>query len=149
MTLANLVGRTLEKYQCTPEEVARLLAAARRNLVDAQIKGLSATTRFDVAYKSVVQSALAALMANGYRPLTSVPGHHATVIQSLPQTIGLTNERRILLDKLRRLRNANDYTGEGASEEEAGACLRAATSLVQDVEAWLENNPPHLRNLPE
>lgn len=35
MSLENLVGRTLERHECTREEVARLLAAARRNLRDA------------------------------------------------------------------------------------------------------------------
>lgn len=83
-------------------------------------------------------------MANGFRPLTSAPGHHATVIQSLPQTIGLAEDRRIVLDKLRRMRNAADYSGEGISEEEAGACLRAANALLRDVEEWLRKNRPEL-----
>jgi len=121
-----------------------LLAAARRNLADAGIKEISTETRFDVAYKAVMQNALAALMASGYRPLTSVPGHHATVIQSLLETIGLQNDARILLDKLRRMRNASDYAGAGISEEEARACLRAARSLLNDVEEWLKKNHPVL-----
>ena len=42
-----------------------------------------------------MQSALAALMMHGYRPETNRPGHHMTVIQSLPLTIGLESKRLI------------------------------------------------------
>jgi len=145
MTFENLVRiGSLEPHKSTPAEIGRLLSAGQRNLRDAAIKDISPETRFDVAYKVVMQSALAALIANGYRPVTSAPGHHATVIQSLPQTIGLANETRILLDKLRRMRNASDYSGEGISEEEAAACLRAGTALLRDVEEWLRKNRPDL-----
>jgi hypothetical protein len=144
MSLENLVGRSLERHECTRDEVARLLAAARRNLRDAGIKENSTETRFDVAYKAVMQCTLVALMANGFRPLTSAPGHHATVIQSLPQTIGLTADRRVVLDKLRRMRNVADYSGEDISEEEAAACLRAARALLDDVSAWLKKHRSEL-----
>lgn len=89
MTLKNLekIGR-LESIEPAPEEVQRLLSAARRSLDDAQVEQLSADSRFDLAYRAIVQSALAALAANGYRPLKSVPGHHMTIIQSLPKSIG-------------------------------------------------------------
>lgn len=66
------------------------------------------------------------------------------MIQSLPETIGLAEDRRILLDKLRRMRNAADYSGEGISEEEAAACLRAARALLEDVSAWLRKHRPDL-----
>lgn len=75
MTLQNLakIGQ-LNPHKVTGEEVTRLLAAARRNLADAQVKSISNETRFDCGYKAVVQCALVAMMANGYRPSTSAPG---------------------------------------------------------------------------
>jgi len=91
-----------------------------------------------------MQCALAALMANGFRPSTTEPGHHATVIQSLPKTVGLPNERMIVLDQLRKKRNLSDYTGEDVSSEEAGACLRAAEELSSTVEDWLRAHRPQL-----
>lgn len=52
-------------------EIGQLLAAAQRNLGDARVKGLSPESRFDIAYKTIMQAALAALMAHGYRPAQS------------------------------------------------------------------------------
>lgn len=75
MSLVNLVGISLDRV--TPDAVAigRLLAAARRNLADTQVAAISAENRFDAAYKAIMQLANAALQANGYRTLTSKPGH--------------------------------------------------------------------------
>jgi len=145
MTLENLahIGK-LKPHKATRAEIARLLTAVRRNLKDARHADISPESRFDIAYKAVMQCALTALMANGYRPSTSEPGHHATVIQSLPKTVGLANERVIVLDKLRKKRNLSDYTGEGIGTEEAAACVRAAEDLATTVEQWLRTNRPDL-----
>jgi len=78
MSLQNLVGRSLEAVAPDPAAIARLLAAAGRNLADATLAGMSAETRFDASYKAIMQCAMAALQANGYRTLTSQPGHHQT-----------------------------------------------------------------------
>jgi hypothetical protein len=45
-------------------------------------------------------------------PDTNQPGHHVTVLQSLPKTMGLPGVRLAVLDTLRRKRNLADYTGE-------------------------------------
>jgi hypothetical protein len=94
MTLKNLadIGR-LKPHSATAKELARLLGSAAGSLADAKRRDLQAISRFDLAYKSVMQSALAALMANGYRPSTSEPGHQQTTIQTLPKTIGVQPER--------------------------------------------------------
>ena len=92
MTLQSLlkIGR-LKPHAPTADEIRRLLAAAERNLVDARAEIISHETRFDAAYKAIMQLALIALMASGYRPSTNEPGHHQTMIQSLPLTLGLPN----------------------------------------------------------
>lgn len=145
MTLENLaqIGK-LKPHKTTRAEIARLLAAVRRNLKDARHADISPESRFDIAYKAVMQCALIAVMANGFRPSTSEPGHHATVIQSLPKTVGLSNERVIVLDKLRKKRNLSDYSGEGIGEAEASACVRAAEDLAATVQQWLRTNRPDL-----
>lgn len=116
----------------------------RRNLKDAGLVDLSPESRFDIAYKAAMQCALIAVMANGFRPSTNEPGHHATVIQSLPKTVGLSEVRMIVLDKLRRKRNLSDYTGEGIGDEEAAACIRAAEDLAKTVDQWVRANRPDL-----
>jgi len=145
MTLANLlrIGR-LKEHQTDAAEIHKLLNAARRNLRDSRIHQVSPETRFDAAYKSIMQVALAALMANGYRPDTNSPGHHMTVLQSLPKTIGLANERMVVLDALRRRRNLSDYTGEDVDDSFAVNCTHEAGVLLKDVAAWLALSHPEL-----
>ena len=58
MTLENLVQiAKLKPHKPSQEEVARLLAAVRRNLKDAQLKEISPESRFDIAYKAIMQCA--------------------------------------------------------------------------------------------
>lgn len=145
MTLENLVRiNKLKPLETNRDEIARLCAAARCSVQDAHIKGLSDPSRFDLAYKAIMQCAMVAIRANGYRPSTNEPGHHATMIQSLPLTIGLSSERMVLLDALRKKRNLNDYNGDNVSEEETTTCVKAAESLLDDVMAWLKDNHPEL-----
>lgn len=141
MTLDNLLGiGQLKRHNTDAAEVRRLLTAARRNLADAGVAGISPETRFDVAYKAIMQAALMALMANGFRPDTNRPGHHMTVLQSLSKTIGLTGERVLLLDTLRRKRNLSDYTGEDIDDGSAQTCVDEAERLVGEVLQWLSDN---------
>ena len=145
MTLENLlkIGQ-LKSHATDSAEIQRLLAAARRNLADAHVEAVSPETRFDAAYKAIMQTALVALMANGFRPDTKRPGHHMTVLQSLPTTIGLPSERMTVLDSLRRKRNSSDYTGEDVDDISADNCIREAERLLRKVTAWLKNNRPDL-----
>ena len=57
MSLQNLLGRSLESVAPDRTAIGRLLAAAARNLADAQLAGLSAETRFDASYKAIMQCA--------------------------------------------------------------------------------------------
>jgi hypothetical protein len=69
----------LEQHPTDAAEVRRLLAAAERNLADARVTAISPETRLDAAYETVMQAALAALMAHGYRPDTNRPGYTVAV----------------------------------------------------------------------
>ena len=134
----------LSSLKPAPEEVSKLLGASRRNLKDAHVKEISPETQLDTAYKCIIQCALAALTANGFRPSPNELGHHVTLIQSLPKIIGLSNDRMIVLDKLRRMRNLNDYSGDSITGEEAAACKRAAKALLEDVEKWFKRKHPDM-----
>jgi len=134
VSLENLlkIGQ-LKEHPPDSEEIRRLLAAAARNLADARVTAISAETRFDAAYKSIMQAALAALMAHGYRPDTKRPGHHVTVVQGLALTIGLAATRVRVLDTLRRQCNVSDYTGEDIDDSTAKHCIAEAERLQVDV----------------
>jgi hypothetical protein len=144
MSLQNLVGRTLERVAPDRAAIARMLAAAERNLADAGLAALSAENRFDAAYKAIMQCAMVALRANGYRTLTSHPGHHQTALQTLTLTIGLSSERMIVLDALRKQRNLADYEGNPVAAGTVAECIAQAKRLHSDVKAWLAANKSDL-----
>lgn len=144
MTLRNLLGVSLDAIAPDKSLVAKLLAAAARNISDAQLEALSAENRFDAAYKAIMQLATVALHANGYRTLTSKPGHHQTAIQTLPLTVGLPQAKVIVLDALRKQRNLSDYSGDLVPNSAATACLLSAMDLLAHIRAWLTVEKPDL-----
>jgi len=144
MSLDNLVGRTLEKIDPDVSVIKRLLASAERNIADAHVMEISSENRFDAAYKAIMQLSNAALQANGYRTLTSKPGHHMTMIQVLSQTIGLDNDTVIVLDALRKQRNVADYSGDIVPVSAVDECVRYAENLLHDVNFWLRENKRQL-----
>lgn len=145
MTLDNLlsIGR-LKPHKPSRAEVGRLLASAEASLRDATRAGMANASRLDLAYKAIMQAALAALYANGFRPSTSEPGHQQTTIQTLPKTIGLAADRMTVLDGFRRARNLADYEGGEVEEAKARECAESAAELIADVRAWLKKNRPDL-----
>ena len=144
MTLMNLLGISLDTVAPDRAQVARLLAAAQRNIVDAQLQGLSSENRFDAAYKAIMQMAMVALNANGYRTLTSKPGHHQTALQTLPLTVGLAQRQVIVLDALRKQHHLADYSGDLVPDSAAAECLASAKALLAHLRAWLAANKPEL-----
>lgn len=131
MSLENLVAiKKLLKHSATPESIQKMLESAERNLADAKATNISAENRFDAAYKAIMQCAMAALWAKGYRTSTSEPGHHQTAIQTLPKTLSLATDTVIVLDALRKQRNLNDYTGDSISDTTLKECIDQAESLL-------------------
>lgn len=144
MSLQNLLGISLEAIGPNSTQASQLLAAADRNIADAQLTGLSAENSFDAAYKAIMQLSMLALHANGYRTLTSKPGHHQTAIQTLTQTVQWPAERIWPLDALRKQRNLADYSGDLVPDSAVNACLENAIALRVHVHFWLEKNKPTL-----
>lgn len=58
MTLANLVGKGLEKVETDAEEIARYLEKIRRKLEDSKRESNHADTRFDIAFEALLQIAI-------------------------------------------------------------------------------------------
>ena len=89
-----------------------------------------------------MQCAMLALWASGYRTSTSKPGHHQTAIQTLSLTMGIENKVIIVLDKLRKQRNINDYDGDPISPAIVEECLRQAHALLAHTKNWLTVQHP-------
>ncbi|WP_215315539.1 DNA-binding protein [Polynucleobacter sp. MWH-UH2A] len=119
--------------------VRRLIDAAHVSLQDAKLNSLSNEGRFDLAYKAIMQLANAALQAKGYRVLTSKPGHHQLMLQALPLTIGLDQSSLIMLDQLRKQRNATDYSGDLVSDALVAEAIAQAQALFDLALAIVEN----------
>ena len=143
MSLSNLqaIGR-LQAQAPDPASIVKLLQAPHQNLADARVQQISATNRFDAAYKCIMQCAMLGLWANGWRTSTSQPGHHQTAIQTLDQTMGVPKADLIVLDALRRQRNLNDYEGDPIAAATLQACLQAAEKLLGHTEHWLRSRHP-------
>lgn len=138
MSLDNLVRtRQLIAHAASARELDALRRAARRALADAQAAGLSHETRYDCAYRCIMNCALAALLANGYRPDRKHVGHHQLMIQLLPKTLGIDPARVIALDKLREKRNLIGYEGDEVDPGTMAACIDHAARLLAELEAWL------------
>lgn len=145
MTLVNLLAiQRLQAFNASSQGVQRLLAAAARNLADAQLQALSPENRFDAAYKCILQCAMLGLWAQGYRTPTSQPGHHQTTLQCLPLTMGLPTDAIIVLDALRKQRNQNDYEGDPVSQAVVIECLGQAQRLLAHTRQFLQTRFPDL-----
>lgn len=144
MTLDNLLGRSLESISPDASTIKRLLQASERSLTDAKLPDISPEGRFDMAYKAIMQLANLSLQANGFRTLTSKPGHHQTMIQTLPMTLGLDGDTVIVLDSLRKQRNVIDYSGDVVSNSMAATAVEQAESLQAAVTSWLKRRRPEL-----
>ena len=145
MTLQNLLAiRQLLAHSADRGAVLKMLDAARRNLADARVREISADNRFDAAYKCLMQCAMVALWANGYRTSTSQPGHHQIAIQSLTLTMGVDKSTVIVLDALRRQRNVSDYEGDPVAEAALVSCIEESEKLLDHTERWLRENRPEL-----
>lgn len=66
------------------------------------------------------------------------------MIQSLPLTLGVSNDVWVVLDALRRQRNANDYTGHPISAGTVAECLGQAHALQTRLLAHLRSQHPQL-----
>ena len=121
------------KHQTSSREVRDLLQVVERDLADSAAEGLSADWRMNIAYNAALQSATAALAAAGYRP--SRDAHHYRVIQGVVASF----------DAFRKKRNISGYERIGlVSDADADAMRALATTLRDDVRAWLTRNHAEL-----
>jgi hypothetical protein len=113
-------------------------------LADASVAELSSDSRLDISYRVIMQAALVAMLASGYRPATSEPGHHQVLLQALPKTAGVDADQVRVLDAFRAVRNRADYLGVPVSDAVALECVDVASAILQQLRAWVAAHSPHL-----
>jgi hypothetical protein len=140
MSLKSLVGVSLDRITPSRETAQRLIAAAARQIADANIRSVSSESRFCSAYTAIRMLADLGLHAHGYRTLTSRPGHHYAAIQTLPLTLGIDARMVARLDYLRKRRNVTEYSGDLVTDAEVAECVKQAEALNAVALAWLKRN---------
>ena len=144
MTLGDLVGRGLERAESGRDEIARYLTKIRRKIADSKKDSISLDSRFDIAFEGLLQIALAALRANGYRT-TSDAGHQQLAIQLLPKSIGIDPSELRALDEYRKKRSIGLYEANfDPSEEEVKAVTGTLGKLLEKLFDWIRHNRPDL-----
>lgn len=133
----------LVEHRSSCQEIADLLAVARRDLSDCQTNGLSVDWQLNIAYNAALQLVTAALAAAGYR--ASRDAHHFRVIQSLALTIKADAALVAQFDAFRKKRNVAGYERIGTiSQKEAKEMVELSKRLAREVPAWLKANHPKL-----
>lgn len=144
MTLENILGKGLQQEPANAEEIQRFVAKIATKLTDAQNTQISLDSRFDLAYKALLQTDLAALRANSLRP-DSRGGHHILALQTLNQTIGYPRDKLRLLEEFRRQRAVGLYDGSfNPSLAEVTALMNTLIELKSHFAHWLQTHHPEL-----
>lgn len=127
----------LDPVPASPSLPQRLHRAFEDWLRDASQSATSHRARFDCAYNAVRTAADIGLLAQGYRTSKSKVGHHQMAIQCLVHTLGLPAADVVVLDTLRKQRNAADYEGQEVSDAELAECLKQAVALEEPLRRLL------------
>jgi len=139
-----LKNNWLHSHETSAEEIRALLHSAEEDLRSAEIKGIAAGWRLNMAYTAALRYARAALYACGYRP--GREREHERTIDSLGFTITTISADSIkLLHKIRKMRHTATYDSvDMISDTEADAAMRLAVELGKRATAWLKANHPNL-----
>lgn len=142
MRLEDLAG--VEQVVPAQDSLTRLLAGAERHIADAKVQRISPETRFFSAYAAIRMLAHACLLAQGYRPVRHALRTDPSATQSLPMTLGIDEKTAARIEKLRRLRDLIEGSGDIIPESALKVCVRQAESLRAKTLAWLRINHPEL-----
>jgi len=118
-------------------------ATARRDRTFFVI-ALSADWRLAIAYNAVLQCAKIGLAACGHR-IAKGPSHHYYAIESMRETVGLSEDDVRLIDTFRKKRNISDYERAGLNtDSEAEELVELAKEIrgrVKMPAAWSDSKP--------
>jgi hypothetical protein len=135
----------VEAHKPARAEIIAQRRAAERLLGDAALAGLSAESRFQLAYDAALDLATIAVLASGHRIKTRV-AHHQLTIEAAGFALG--NETASLisyLDRCRRRRNVIAYDGDEIGENLADEILKETSRFAEIIDAWLQKAHAELR----
>ena len=132
----------IKRYQARPEEVARMLQVAARDLATAdRLLAEDVDWAFNITYNAMLQAARALVLHDGFRPRG--PGQHRTVVLFCREALGPEVRPRVtLFDQMRRKRHRLVYEMVGlVSRQEAEQALVLARAFVEDIRLRITGQP--------
>ena len=134
----------LARIAPSKDDMAHLITAIQRRLMDAKNETVTRENRLQQAYQSILQVAIAALHAKGYR-LKSKPAHHVMAIESLEHTVGIERRLRDYYQSLRKRRHDVIYDAIiSVSERDLEEAIERAEGLFTAFREWLRKEQPEL-----
>ena len=82
-----LANKEAQKHKTSKKELDNMRALIALHLAGASLAGLSADRRFATAYNSALQAANMAIACAGYRNVSQV-GHHRASLESTKRVLG-------------------------------------------------------------
>lgn len=138
-----LADRVVTPLPPTKQELDNLRSIVTRSLGDVSAKGLSADTRYVIAYDAARTLSLMVVRAAGYRP-RSVGAHYNT-FAALEVADAAFAAVSAYFDGCRIKRNVSEYEfAGGVSDTDADGLLKAAQQFAVDAEAWIKTHHPEL-----
>jgi len=133
----------IDRHPPNAVEIQDLLEVVERDLRDSQAGTVSEDWLFSIAYNAALQSAAAALAAEGFR--AKGEGKHRNLIDSLLFTIKADDKLLRKLQAFRAKRHVGAYETAGSvSKTELREMVALANDLAGRVKKWLNANHPEL-----
>jgi hypothetical protein len=138
-----LADKRVTRVRPSKAELDNLRSIVTRSLKDVAASGLSADTRFIIAYDAARTLSLIIVRASGYRP-RSAGGHYNTFLgleAADPAFIALS----AYFDGCRMKRNDCEYDfAGGVTDTDADGLLKTVKKFAVDAEAWVKAHHPNL-----
>lgn len=134
----------LKPHQTDKTEISNLLQIAERDLLDAEIDGLSADWKFGIAYNAALKLCNIVLYAQGFRPENALA--HYRAIMALNE---VDNEdwaaHSAYLNACRIQRNTLEYDcANSISKEQADKLVAFTRQFYEEIRRYLAECFPRL-----
>jgi len=122
----------IEPHRTTAVEVRNWLKTADRCLTDANVKGLSKDSAFNLGYQSMLLFAIVAMATHGYRFRQNI-SHHYMAIESLEFTLGMNKDDIALIQRFRNKRNKGFYEASAVITESDFSSMMRWTVVIHEL----------------